>query len=327
MNKIFCPECRENVTFKIKEQPAMHQFKEKNYTFVEKVAFCDNCGAELCIDKLDEENLKNLYSKYREANGIISIDKVREISYRYKIGKRPLSVLLGWGENTYSRYFDGDMPSKQYSDILLKLYNDPDYYIHLLKEKKDILNNTVAYKKSLNAAMDYKNNALTKIDTVAEYLLCKCEDITHLALQKMLYYVQAFYQVFFNSYIFDNDCEAWIHGPVYSEIIKKYSGYDVTQHNDILATFEFTPEEKAIMDNVALNFGCYSGKILEQFTHSELPWIETRKGLSDTEIENRIITKKLIAEYFKNVKEKYNMLQPGDIADYSKDMFSKITHQ
>ena len=122
MNKIFCPECRCDVTYKIKEQLAFRTIKGKEYSFDEKIAICNECGSELCIDKLEEENLKNIYNEYRKANGIISVDKIREISYRYKIGKRPLSLLLGWGENTYSRYFDGDIPSKQYSDILLKLY-------------------------------------------------------------------------------------------------------------------------------------------------------------------------------------------------------------
>lgn len=324
MNRVFCPECRKEVSYKITERPAVQQLKGKDYSFTEKVAFCDDCGSELFIDALSEENMKRLYLKYREANGIISLEKIREISARYKIGKRPLSQLLGWGDNTYSRYFDGDLPTKQYSDILNRLYDDPDYYIQLLEERKDVLAGSTAYEKSLKAAVDYKTGNVTKIDEVAAYLLCECEDITHLALQKMLYYVQAFYEAFYKSFIFADECEAWVHGPVYPKIYRKYSGYNFAEHKLENREFDFTDDEKAIIDSVIQSFGCYSGKILEKFTHSEMPWIQTRKGLECDEIENRIIDKVIISEYFNGVKAKYDMLKPCDISDYSKDMFGKI---
>jgi len=37
-------------------------------------------------------------------------------------------LLLGWGEQTFSRYCDGDLPTKQYSEILKKIYDDQHYY-------------------------------------------------------------------------------------------------------------------------------------------------------------------------------------------------------
>lgn len=324
MNKIFCPECRQQVMFKVAERPAVQQLKGKDYEFTEKIAICDNCGAELYVDKVAEENLKRIYEKYREYNGIISLEKVREIASRYRIGKRTLSLLLGWGENTFSRYFDGDLPSKQYSDILLRLYDEPDYYIQLLEERKGILNSNTTYEKSLKAAKEYITGKTTKIDEVAAYLLNECEDITHLALQKMLYYVQSFYRAFYGTFIFADECEAWVHGPVYPQIYKKYSGYNFGEHKPEMTEFDFSYDEKVVIDNVVAGFGCYSGKVLERFTHSELPWIETRKGLKSDEIENRIIDKELIAGYFESVKAKYDMLHPGDISDYAKDMFGKI---
>ncbi|MCR5186573.1 MAG: DUF4065 domain-containing protein [Clostridia bacterium] len=43
-----------------------------------------------------------------------------------------------------------------------------------------------------------------------------------LALQKMLYYAQGFYKAFTNNYLFDDDCQAWTHGPVYNTIYTEY---------------------------------------------------------------------------------------------------------
>lgn len=79
-----------------------------------------------------------------------------------------------------------------------------------------------------------------------------------------------------------------------------------------------------IIDSVIKNLCCYSGKILEKFTHAELPWLKTRGDLPVLTASDRIIQKELIGDYFVAVKNKYNMLDPSDIEDYAKKMFEKI---
>lgn len=85
----------------------------------------------------------------------------------------------------------------------------------------------------------------------------------------------------------------------------------------------FTDAEKAVIDCVIQNFCCYSGKVLERFTHSEMPWIKTRGSLPADAHSSLIITKKDIGKYFRDVKQKYNMLVPIDIENYAKVMFNK----
>lgn len=94
--------------------------------------------------------------------------------------------------------------------------------------------------------------------------------------------------------------------------------------NDEFDTSVFASSEKAILDNVVKNICCYSGKILEKFTHSESPWLSTRGELLETVASDRIIMKKQIGEYFSTVKEKYNMITPNDIKDYTQTMFAQI---
>ena len=101
---------------------------------------------------------------------------------------------------------------------------------------------------------------------------------------------------------------------------KKYNfiGEYISKKDDLSVS------EKAIVDSVIKNLGCYSGKVLEEFTHSEMPWLETRRDLSVYAPTNRVIEKELIAEYFIAIKEKNNMINPADIGDYSKKMFEQI---
>ena len=127
--------------------------------------------------------------------------------------------------------------------------------------------------------------------------------------------------------MFEEDCEAWIHGPVYRNVYDKYRGYGYNPIEEKELIFEdvnLTEDEKELLDHIVLYFGCYSGKILENMTHSEEPWRVTRRGLMDWETSDRVIEKTEMESYFNSVKAKYKMLNLTDIKDYSKDLFSKL---
>lgn len=324
----FCEECREDVAFFIEHAAMSGTLKGEEYEFSGKKALCTECGAEVYVASIEDENLKALYNTYRQKNGIISLEKILEIPQKYNIGKRPLSLLLGWGEMTFTRYCDGDIPTKQYSDILQRIYEEPAFYLSLLEENKGNLKSQKAYEKSKDTTLELlgkQKTTISKVDEVTGYLLYRCEDITPLALQKALYYTQGFYYAFTGSFLFTDDCEAWVHGPVYREIYYRYSTYrfNPIEGNDEFDVSVFTDAEKAVIDNVIQNYCCYSGKILERFTHSEIPWIKTRDDLPATAHSNRIISKELIGEYFTAVKEKYNMLTPDDIENYAQVLFRR----
>jgi len=325
-NTVFCEACRNDVAFVETFAPMVGTIKDKTYHYVGKEAHCADCGAELFIPEFSDYNLRALYDVFRKENGIISLEQIREITEKYAIGKRPLSLLLGWGEQTFSRYAEGDIPTKQYSDILFRIYNDPAFYFELLEANKGNLKSDFAYEKSHRtvwAMLSPCTSASSKIDTVIEYLLNQCEDITPLALQKALYYIQGFFFAFYNYFLFTEDCEAWIHGPVYREIYYRYKDYRYDPI-EIAVDFDgsvFSSEEKAIYDGVINHICCYSGKVLEHFTHNEAPWLISRGALPVSVPSDHIIEKKLIGDYFNSVKAKYNMICPSDIKKYAQYMF------
>lgn len=330
MNRIvFCTECRQDVRFSVREKPDSAELKGEVYEFISKTAYCDECGTEVYVPEIEDENLKSLYFAYRKKHNIIFLEDIQAIPEKYNIGKRPLSLLLGWGEQTFSRYCEGDMPSKQYSEKLKQVLSDPAYYLSLLESGKENLKSEKAYEKSkaaTEALLSIPAALHSKLDLVVEYLLSQCQDITHLSLQKALYYVQGFYKAFFGSFLFDEDCEAWVHGPVYREIYRRYSGFcyspiDSAKEPDVSS---MPAEEKVLLDSVVKHICCYSGKTLESFTHVETPWISTRGNLPAEASTDKVIPKQIIGEYFYSVKDKYCMLNPTNIKDYAQDMLSKI---
>ena len=327
--KTFCEECRNDVEYTTASVPMTGTIKGKAYHYTGTEARCADCGNLVFVPEISDDNLRSLYNVFREENGIVSLDVICAIPEKYDIGKRPLSLLLGWGELTFSRYCDGDIPTRQYSDILQRIYNEPQFYSELLEANKANLKSQRTYEKTRRAvdallSVDAPSNS--KINTVIQYLLYQCEDITPLALQKALYYIQGFHFAFYRTFLFPEDCQAWTHGPVYRDIYFRYRDYrfDPIEKTTTFDTSVFSASEKAICDSVINNICCYSGRILERFTHNEAPWLTTRGDLPDSAPSDRIIEKSVIGAYFDAVKAKYNMVNPRDIKDYAQDMFQQL---
>lgn len=336
----FCEECRDDVEYTVTKKELKGQIKGEEYIYLGEEVRCNICNSELYIGKINDNNLDALYGAYREKNNIVSLDIIKAIPDKYSIGKRPLSALLGWGALTFTRYGDGYLPTREYSDKLKRIYEDPYYYLEILETNKNKLESPLSYEKSKKAvdellakndikkdAKEDRKNDTKKIDMAIQYLLNKCGEVTPLALQKMLYYVQGFYYAFNNNFIFEEDCEAWVHGPVYKEIYNKYSHYGfnpIEKNDDEFNTAVFSTNEKVILDSIVKNIACYSPRMLEFFTHEETPWLITRGDLSEKDTSDKVIEKSIIADYFLKVKLKYDMLIPSDIVSYAQTMFKEV---
>ena len=294
----FCPACRDDVEYEVKETKLNKVIKGIEISYDYKEAYCKECGEELLVKDLRDENLLKMNNAYREATNTISIDEILKILEKYNIGKR--------GE-------------------------DKEFFIELLEENQDKIT-SVAFKKcyektkEIDAMIQFSDN-LSKIESVANYIIEKSSEITPLALQKLIYYSQAFFRAYFNKFMFNNDCQAWVHGPVYTEIYHKYKKHGYNPIDETLENFnhyDLSEIEIEVINSVLGNFGCYSGKILEKMTHIEMPWLETRGDLKHNEVSSKNIDKELIAKYFEEIKNKYNMKNLGDIRNYSSELFEDV---
>ena len=146
--KTFCEECRNDVEYTTASVPMTGTIKGKEYHYTGTEARCSDCGNLVFVPEISDDNLRSLYNVFREENGIVSLDVICAIPEKYDIGKRPLSLLLGWGELTFSRYCDGDIPTRQYSDILQRIYNEPQFYSELLEANKANLKSQRTYEKT-----------------------------------------------------------------------------------------------------------------------------------------------------------------------------------
>ena len=190
--KGFCEKCRDMVEYYVKTVDKEKEIKGRKLKYVGKVAYCDECKEEIFVPEIRDYNLRALDDAYREAENLIKVDDIEQILEKYDIGKRPLSLLLGWGEGTLTRYVGGDTPTKPYSDLLKRILVDEDYYREILKDNKDKISD-VAYSKSINAVENISIKSgvvINKLESAVKYLLMQTSEITPLALQKLLYFAQ-----------------------------------------------------------------------------------------------------------------------------------------
>lgn len=319
----FCVECREETTYRIQSVSCKKYIKDKEYEFIISEAVCEKCGKPVNIPGLMDSNARAVDRQYRFQEGIVSIDDIYNLMEIYKIGKSPLSLALGFGEITITRYLSGQVPSKEYSEIIRSALESPKFMMEKLNENIDKIGKT-AYRKAMNAAKELEPLfALSeKMLLTISYIFKKAEEVTPLALQKMLYFIQGIYMVLFDVELFSEECEAWAHGPVFKDVYDvfknfKYNPIDDTRFAMFQNRFhELSDNEKKVIDLVIGSFGIYSGKILEEITHGEKPWKDVRINCLLGEPSNEVISKESIKKYFLEVADKYELDNVGGIKKY-----------
>lgn len=328
--KDFCFECRKETEYLLRKKDIVKSIRDKEYTFGITVAVCAECGEEMGIPGLIDKNIQEIDEQYRSVEGLVSVDDIEKLMKIYKIGKAPLSLALGFGEVTIPRYLEGQVPSKDYSDVVRAALVSPAYMKQKLMENREKLTDA-AYKKAIAEArrMESLFSVSEKMLRVIAYVFEKLEEVTPLMLQKLLYFIQGVYCALYGKPIFEEDCRAWVHGPVYPEVYElfrdfKYNPIDDARFALLEGTADaLTKEEKKVIDLVVNTFGMYGGKVLERITHNEDPWMEARKGYGDSIPSSELLPKDRIMRYYVAIDQKYGIGTEEGLKTYIHDMMDK----
>jgi len=137
---------------------------------------------------------------------------------------------------------------------------------------------------------------LRRVDTDAGSVM------THLKLQKLVYYAQAWHLVWQGEPLVDEEFEAWVHGPVSRRLWERYRehGFDalpIPTNSKDWATV-FSAEQLSTLHEIWDAYGRYDAKYLEELTHQEQPWMEAREQVAVGAPSTAIISRESMVRYY-----------------------------
>jgi len=140
---------------------------------------------------------------------------------------------------------------------------------------------------------------------IADWFLARVDrdagdSITHLKLQKLVYYAQAWALALLGQPLFDEDFQAWAHGPVVRSLFDRFngSGWDALDRPE--SAPEIDEETEELLEEVFRVYGEHAAKTLERLTHGEAPWIAARGDCAPEERCTSVISKESMQAFYQS---------------------------
>jgi uncharacterized phage-associated protein len=146
-------------------------------------------------------------------------------------------------------------------------------------------------------------------DDACDYMITKVcaggESLSHLKLQKLMYYAQAWHLAFFKTRLFEGKFQAWVHGPVSRDLYDRFaptkSLYSEITEGDVRAEFDMNSvleDDASHLNSILEGYAGLTGSQLEEMTHHEDPWVEARGSRRPSERCEVEIDEDLMGRYY-----------------------------
>ena len=142
---------------------------------------------------------------------------------------------------------------------------------------------------------------MLNIFDVARYLL-SLGSMKHKKLQKICYYIQAWYLAYTGKILMDTEFQAWAHGPVSPALYYRYrdwGGLTIPKITYEQYNLNIPDELKKFILTVYELYNNYSADELEALTHKEAPWREARGNTPDGQACTNVISTVTMENYYK----------------------------
>ena len=159
----------------------------------------------------------------------------------------------------------------------------------------------IPYRVDPDDSIEMSENGKYSIFDIADWFLHK-QNMTHKKLQKLCYYAQAWCYALKNFRLINSDFQAWVHGPVSPVLYERFKGFGyetITMKSNFNMKIE--EDDLKLLEDVWDTYGEKTGNALEALSHREIPWIEARRGYSDTEKCTVVISPESMKKYYRSI--------------------------
>lgn len=292
------------------------KYRGEEYSYLYQYYQCEQTGLTFTTEYTDNVSILQVYNQYRSAHNIPYASEIRQMRKAYGISAAKMSLILGWGENQYRLYENGDMPSLN-NGKQLRAIQKPSVFITYVeessleeKEKEQIKERALHSPYAEDAAtafvrrmifghtsgayQGYTSPSLSKLKNVMLYFISKMGRVFQTKMNKLLFYADfLFYREYAHgitglSYVahhFGPVPEHWdkvfsLTDDINKEVILCQGGYEGYVLTSEMSYDEasFTPQEIDILQRVADHFAPYSPRQISEESHKEDAWKDHIEG-------------------------------------------------
>lgn len=291
-------------------------FRKEEYEYTYLCYKCVDTQETFTTTQMDMFNTLQIYNSYRSAHGIPYPDEIKEIRNRYMLSALKMSRILGFGDNQYRLYENGEIPNVANGRVL-KAIQSPKTFETFVEAAKNVLSNDEYAKinKRLEecdnfSSMDglihkliFDDNVRSRYNGYAMLSMSKLKNV-------LLFYIEKFNGVFvtqMNKLLFYTDFLAYRengqaitglsfkaiqYGPVPNRWDRVYSLIDdiyqieVESKNGNVGNklvsempcdiLSFTNEQLSVLEKVYDTFKNDSSVSISRKSHEEPAWIDNQ---------------------------------------------------
>lgn len=294
-------------------EPSVLTFRKEQFRYIHQFYECQDTHERFTTTELDEANLAQVYNQYRAKYGIPFPEGIKRIRQHYGLSATKMSAILGFGENQYRLYENGEMPSEANGKVLMSIMNPEIFRVFVENargqfsetdyEKLQVKANEWGKEKYSPTVVDYvfgRNRrsisngytalSISKVKNVLLYFIKKNHGVFITKMNKLLFYTDFLSYRTRGKGMTGLRYKALQHGPVPIRWDRIYSFYDEIQQeivqfsNDREGTMlvsslspdmaDFSDEEKEILEAVYGRFQKETPTQISETSHLEKAWKE-----------------------------------------------------
>ena len=294
-------------------EPSTLVFRKETFHYVHQFYECQDSHERFTTSELDEANLAQVHNQYRAKYGIPFPEEIKRIRQHYGLSAAKMSEILGFGENQYRLYENGEIPSEANGKVLMSIMNPEIFRVFVENargqfseeeyEKLMVKANMWGKEKYSPVVIDYVfgdnrrdiNNGYTalsisKIKNILLFFIEKGHGVYITKMNKLLFYTDFLSYRERGKSMTGLRYKAIQHGPVPVRWDRIYSFFDEI-HQEILqlsnekegtmlvsnlspVITDFCDEEMEILGRVYLRFKNEIPTKISETSHQEEAWKE-----------------------------------------------------
>lgn len=294
----------------LKREPAELVFRNDKYEYIYSYYVCDDTGQEFTTAELDEVNIGQVYNQYRVKYGIPFPDEIKKTRKMYGLPAIKMSRILGWGDNQYRLYENGDVPSQAHGKTLAMI-RVPQFFLDYVENARNqfesdeferiqqkvksvkidqydlFVKNYVFCNQLVGLTNGYATQSLSKLKNIMLFYIQRFNGVFFTMMNKLLFYTDFVNYRDYGRGVSGLSYLAIKFGPVPVEYNRVYSINDLRQRIIYYESGEygqmiesdlspdmgaFTQDELMTLERVANRFSGTNASVISDISHEEDAW-------------------------------------------------------